>query len=205
MKRVAAELALMMRDARVRWIGAGLVLLLALTSFGAWREAQRYTTQAAQVTTAERERWLGQDAKNPHSADHFGLWVFRPSAPLAVLDPGTEPYTGRMVRVEAHVFNDTVYRAVQDAGPLARTGLGSIADRPAPASAASPTSCNSWSRSQRSSSASPPLPPIASGAPFAWPWGMAPRRAACSQPASQRFSSSSSWSLEGRSSRSGGS
>ncbi|MBA9071567.1 hypothetical protein FHR71_005353 [Methylobacterium sp. RAS18] len=111
----------------MRWIGAGLILLLAVTGFGAWREAQRYTAQAAQITTAERERWLGQDAKNPHSADHFGLWLFRPSAPLAVLDPGTEPYTGRMVRVEAHVFNDAVYRAEQDAGPLARTGLGSIA------------------------------------------------------------------------------
>ncbi|MBB2963387.1 DUF3526 domain-containing protein [Methylobacterium sp. R2-1] len=128
MKRVAAEVALILRDARVRWIGAGLILLLAVTGFGAWREAQRYTGQAAQITAAERERWLGQDAKNPHSADHFGLWLFRPSAPLAVLDPGTEPYTGRMVRVEAHVFNDAVYRAVQDAGPLARTGLGTIAD-----------------------------------------------------------------------------
>lgn len=128
MKRVAAELALTVRDARVRWIGAMLVLLLALTGFGAWREAQLYAAQAAQITAAERARWLGQDAKNPHSADHFGLWVFRPSAPLAVLDPGTEPYTGRMVRVEAHVFNDAVYRAVQDAGPLARTGLGTIAD-----------------------------------------------------------------------------
>ncbi|MEE7456491.1 hypothetical protein MPAR168_12830 [Methylorubrum populi] len=128
MKRVAAELALTVRDARVRWIGAMLILLLALTGFGAWREAQLYAAQAAQITAAERARWLGQDAKNPHSADHFGLWVFRPSAPLAVLDPGTEPYTGRMVRVEAHVFNDAVYRAVQDAGPLARTGLGTIAD-----------------------------------------------------------------------------
>ena len=90
MKRVAAELALTVRDARVRWIGAMLALLLALTGFGAWREAQLYAAQAAQITAAERERWLGQDAKNPHSADHFGLWVFRPSAPLAVLDPGTD-------------------------------------------------------------------------------------------------------------------
>ncbi|WP_419506077.1 ABC transporter permease subunit [Methylobacterium hispanicum] len=105
-----------------------LVLLLAVAGLAAWREAAAYGAEVARITAAERDRWLGQDAKNPHSADHYGLWVFRPSAPLAVLDPGTEPYTGRMVRVEAHLFNDAVYRAVQDAGPLARAGLGSVAD-----------------------------------------------------------------------------
>ncbi len=128
MRRVAAELALILRDARLRWIGAVLVLLLALAGLAAWREAATYGAEVQRVTAAERARWLGQDAKNPHSADHYGLWVFRPSAPLAVLDPGTEPFTGRMVRVEAHLFNDAVYRAVQDAGPLARAGLGSVAD-----------------------------------------------------------------------------
>lgn len=128
MRRFAAEIARTVRDARLRWIGAVLVLLLMVAGLGAWRDAARYAGEVAQVAAAERARWLGQDAKNPHSADHFGLWVFRPSAPLAVLDPGTDPYTGRMVRVEAHVFNDAVYRAIQDAGPLARSGLGSVAD-----------------------------------------------------------------------------
>ncbi|MEZ0250604.1 MAG: ABC transporter permease subunit, partial [Methylobacteriaceae bacterium] len=128
MKRIGAELALFLHDVRLRWIGAVLVLLLAVAGLGAWRDAVRYGAEVDAVTAAERARWLGQDAKNPHSADHFGIWVFKPSSPLAVLDPGSEPYTGRMVRVEAHVFNDAVYRAVQDAGPLARAGLGSVAD-----------------------------------------------------------------------------
>lgn len=128
MKQVAAEFALTLRDARLRWIGAVLSLLLVFAGLGAWRQAVTYGADVQRITQAERARWLGQDAKNPHSADHFGLWVFRPSSPLAVLDPGTEPYTGRMVRVEAHLFNDAVYRAVQDAGPLDRAGLGSVAD-----------------------------------------------------------------------------
>ncbi|MGF3027100.1 DUF3526 domain-containing protein [Methylobacterium aquaticum] len=128
MRRIAAELAHAVRDPRLRWIGGVLVLLLVVAGLGTWRETARYAAEVEQISHAERERWLGQDAKNPHSADHFGLWVFRPSAPLAVLDPGAEPYTGRMVRVEAHLFNDAVYRAVQDAGPLARAGLASPAD-----------------------------------------------------------------------------
>ncbi|MGU3287943.1 DUF3526 domain-containing protein [Methylobacterium mesophilicum] len=128
MRRLAAELALVWRDVRLRWIGGALVLLLGLAGLGAWQAAVRYGTEVERITVAERARWLGQDAKNPHAADHYGLWVFRPTSPLAVLDPGTEPYTGRMVRVEAHLFNDAVYRAVQDTGPLARAGLGSVAD-----------------------------------------------------------------------------
>lgn len=128
MRRVRAELALLWRDARVRWIGGMLVLLLMVTGLGAWQSARDYGAEVARVTAAERARWLGQDAKNPHSADHYGLWVFRPSSPLAILDPGTEPYTGRMVRIEAHLFNDAVYRAVQDAGPFDRAGLSDVSD-----------------------------------------------------------------------------
>jgi ABC-2 type transport system permease protein len=119
---------LLWRDTRVRWIGAVLVLLMAVTGLGAWQAARDYGAEVARVTAAERVRWLRQDAKNPHSADHYGLWVFRPSSPLSVLDPGTEPQTGRMVRIEAHLFNDAVYRAVQDAGPFDRAGLSDVSD-----------------------------------------------------------------------------
>ncbi|AWN38375.1 DUF3526 domain-containing protein [Methylobacterium radiodurans] len=128
MRRVGAELALLWRDARVRWIGAVLVLLMTVTGLGAWQSARQSGAEVARVTAAERARWLGQDAKNPHSADHYGLWAFRLSSPLAVLDPGTEPYMGRMVRIEAHLFNDAVYRAAQDAGPFDRAGLSDVSD-----------------------------------------------------------------------------
>ncbi|KQP08471.1 hypothetical protein ASF28_21050 [Methylobacterium sp. Leaf99] len=128
MRLVRAELGQLLRDARLRWIGAVLVILLSVALVGAWRQAARDADAVQRITQAERGRWLGQDAKNPHAADHYGLWVFKPSAPLAILDPGVEPYTGRMVRIEAHLFNDAVFRAVQDANPLTRAGLGSVAD-----------------------------------------------------------------------------
>lgn len=128
MSRVGAELRLLGRDARVRWIGTVLVLLMAVTGLGAWQAARQAGDEVSRIITAERARWLGQDAKNPHSADHYGLWVFRPSSPLAILDPGTEPRMGRMVRIEAHLFNEAVYRAVQDAGPFNRAGLSDVSD-----------------------------------------------------------------------------
>ncbi len=128
MRRVGTELRQILRDARLGWIGAVLVALLGVAIAGAWQQARREAADVRGIAEAERGRWLGQDAKNPHSADHYGLWVFKPSSPLAILDPGIEPHTGRMVRIEAHLFNDAVFRAVQDANPLARAGLGSVAD-----------------------------------------------------------------------------
>ncbi|WP_264048987.1 DUF3526 domain-containing protein [Methylobacterium flocculans] len=128
MRLILAELRQVLREARLRWIGGVLVALLGIALAGAWQQARREAADVGAITQAERGRWLGQDAKNPHSADHYGLWVFKPSSPLAILDPGVEPYTGRMVRIEAHLFNDAVFRAVQDANPLARAGLGSVAD-----------------------------------------------------------------------------
>jgi ABC-2 type transport system permease protein len=128
MRLIRTELWQILQDASLRWIGAVLVALLSVAVAGAWQQARREAADVRAITEAERGRWLGQDAKNPHSADHYGLWVFKPSSPLAILDPGTEPFTGRMIRVEAHLFNDAVFRAVQDASPLARAGLGSVAD-----------------------------------------------------------------------------
>lgn len=122
------ELASLVRDARVRWMGLILLALVALTFTGALRDSLKFSAELADINHAERSRWLEQRAKDPHSADHFGLWVFKPFAPLGVLEPGIDPYVGRMVRVEAHLFNDAVFRAVQDAVPLTRGGGGTVAD-----------------------------------------------------------------------------
>lgn len=122
------ELAQLLRDARVRWMALVLVALVGLTFADALRDSLRFSAELREITHAERTRWLEQSAKDPHSADHFGLWVFKPFAPLGVLEPGIDPYVGRMVRIEAHLFNDAVFRAVQDAAPLTRSGGGTVAD-----------------------------------------------------------------------------
>lgn len=59
MRRVRAELALLWRDARVRWISGMIVLLLMVTGLGAWQSARDYGAEVARVTAAERARWLG--------------------------------------------------------------------------------------------------------------------------------------------------
>jgi ABC-2 type transport system permease protein len=120
------ELGLLARDSRVRWI-AGVLALMMVASFAlGLGEVRRNAIEAERLTQVERQRWLSQDPKNPHSAAHYGLWAFKPVSPLATIDPGLNPYLGRMVRVEAHRRNDAVFRAAQDEPTLARGGIGSV-------------------------------------------------------------------------------
>lgn len=120
------ELDLLARDGRVRWI-AGVLALMMTASFAlGLGEVRRNAIEAERLTQVERQRWLSQDPKNPHSAAHYGLWAFKPVSPLAAIDPGLNPYLGRMVRVEAHRRNDAVFRAAQDEPTLARGGIGSV-------------------------------------------------------------------------------
>ena len=123
-----AELGLLLVDARVRWIAAAMVLAMAATFALALGERRQASTDAVRTTQVERARWLSQDPKNPHSAAHYGVWVFKPSPPLAALDPGIEPYVGRMIRIEAHRYNDALFRSAQDRSSLARAGSGTVAD-----------------------------------------------------------------------------
>jgi ABC-2 type transport system permease protein len=125
---IALELRLLLADRRVRWI-AGALLVIATVAFGiALREARHTSAEAHRISQLERQRWLEQDPKNPHSAAHYGIWVFKPASPLATLDPGIEPYVGRMIRIEAHRYNDALYRSVQDRSPLSRAGSTTVAD-----------------------------------------------------------------------------
>lgn len=123
-----AELALLARSPRVRWIVAALMLMITLSFALTWTEARQTQAETRALQATERARWLAQRSKNPHSAAHYGQWLFKQSSPLAVLDPGIDPYVGRMMRAEAHHYNDAIFRSAQDRSPLARAGIGTVAD-----------------------------------------------------------------------------
>ncbi len=108
------------RDWRV-WLVLGIGLALALCAALQTALELRGTLAArAQAQQGEQQRWLSQGAKNPHSAAHYGVYVFKPLSPLAALDPGIEHYVGSSVWLEAHKQNDFVYRPANDEPGLAR-------------------------------------------------------------------------------------
>lgn len=116
------EFTEMLRDGRVRWTGGIVLALLALAFLTGWARHQELTRQHSVAQEATRKHWLTQGKKNPHSAAHYGIYAFKPKLPLAVLDTGTEPYTGVAVWLEAHKQNEFKYRPAQDATILARFG-----------------------------------------------------------------------------------
>ncbi|MDX2270043.1 MAG: DUF3526 domain-containing protein [Bryobacter sp.] len=116
------EMTEMLRDGRVRWTGAFILLLLAGALAGGWQRFQDISRQHQSAQEATRQHWLTQGKKNPHSAAHYGIYAFKPKQPLALLDTGTEPYTGVASWLEAHKQNEFKYRPAQDATMLARFG-----------------------------------------------------------------------------------
>jgi len=110
------------REGRVFWLAITLfVLMLAVIASG-WQSHKALSLQQQQVTESERLRWLQQGDKGPHSAAHYGVYVIKPSSPLAVLEPGLTPYLGHTILLEAHKQNDAQFRPIQDAVPGQRFG-----------------------------------------------------------------------------------
>lgn len=108
------------RDWRV-WLVLGIGLALALcAALLATLELRATLDARSQARQGEQRRWLNQGKKNPHSAAHYGVYVFKPLSALAALDPGVEHYVGSSVWLEAHKQNEFVYRPANDEPGLAR-------------------------------------------------------------------------------------
>jgi ABC-2 type transport system permease protein len=110
------------RDGRARLLAGSILLLLAgaLAAGAVGVRAQRAERAAAESLT--RAHWLSQEAKNPHSAAHYGVYAFKPAPVLSLVDRGVDPYTGQLTWLEAHKQNEFKGRQAQDAVPLARLG-----------------------------------------------------------------------------------
>ncbi len=111
-----------LRDGQFQAIGLALTLLLLLAtalSLKQWTTAHAEQQRAQQ---RDREQWLNQGSRNPHSAAHFGVYAFKPRLPLSFIDPGLDPYTGSVIWVEAHYQNPARFRAVEDTTALQRFG-----------------------------------------------------------------------------------
>ncbi len=90
--------------------GALLITALLLTTTAA-------TTLRLQNETAERSdqqakaetAFLTQPDRHPHRMVHYGHYVFRTPAPLALFDPGLDPVTGQSIFLEGHRQNTAMF------------------------------------------------------------------------------------------------
>lgn len=104
-------------------VGAAALMALLLLATTVW------TTLRLQAERAERQHhqaqaeaaFLAQPDRHPHRMVHYGHYVFRLPAPLALLDPGLDAVTGQSLFLEGHRQNTATF-----AGSAASAGFGAL-------------------------------------------------------------------------------
>jgi ABC-2 type transport system permease protein len=117
MKPWLADLQLIARSEWCAWqrsrlarAGAALftLLLLATTVLTSLR-IQTERTERLQNQARAEAAFLAQPDRHPHRMVHYGHYVFRTPAPLAVFDPGLDPVTGLAIFLEGHRQNTAMF------------------------------------------------------------------------------------------------
>ena len=69
-----------------------------------------------------REQWKNLDPMNPHSAAHYGSYVFKPTNILNSIDGGISDITGNVLKLEGHVQNEIVYSEASQSITISKFG-----------------------------------------------------------------------------------
>ncbi|NML41064.1 DUF3526 domain-containing protein [Chitinophaga sp. G-6-1-13] len=83
-----------------------LLSALVLSGIAAAGSRLLYRQEQQQREAANRQfrqQWEQLRTDDPHSAAHFGTYIFKPLTPLSRFDNGLAPFTGNAMRIEAHV------------------------------------------------------------------------------------------------------
>lgn len=94
-------------------LGAALLmagLLVATTVLTMSRMQGEGAARAHHQAQAEAA-FLSQPDRHPHRMVHYGHYVFRTPAPLALFDPGLDPVTGQAIFLEGHRQNTAMFAA----------------------------------------------------------------------------------------------
>ncbi|WP_411726307.1 ABC transporter permease [Methyloglobulus sp.] len=119
---VHKEMLSVLRDGRLLLLACSVFLVLTgffLASADEYRQAQQ---EKQSVGKTAKEQWDSQGVKNPHSAAHFGIYVFKPDSALAAVDPGLRQYTGQALWLEPHKRNRARFSPAADQGLASRFG-----------------------------------------------------------------------------------
>lgn len=99
-----------------------LIILALFTIWQADKELSEKDAQRKQAIAHMREKFLGQGKVNPHSAAHYGHFVYKPVNVLGIVDEGINPFAGVSIRLEAHLQNEAQYSLAQDSSSIIRFG-----------------------------------------------------------------------------------
>ncbi|MGE3345511.1 MAG: ABC transporter permease [Vicinamibacterales bacterium] len=107
---------------------AGVVtLLLGAAAVVGHDRAVTQSTQRAAAQAMVAAQFRAQPDRHPHRVAHYGFLVFRPEAPLAVVDRGLDAYAGSTVFLEAHRQNLATFADASQTTGIRRFGELTIA------------------------------------------------------------------------------
>lgn len=121
-KLLLLELRSIRSDGRLlALVALALATLFLSTWIGAESQRMAREGRAAAMETS-RQQWEAIDGLSAHGVGHYGSYVYKPSSPLSTLDSGVMPFTGKVVRVEAHVQNPPSHSDAGSWSSLIRLG-----------------------------------------------------------------------------------
>ena len=95
-----------------------LLVSIFLGNYQIKKQAETYQSAKNHV----RQQWTSIDEMNPHSAAHYGTYVFKPTNLLSSLDEGVNSVTGNVLRVEGHVQNEIIHSEASQMQAVSRFG-----------------------------------------------------------------------------------
>ncbi len=110
------DLHITFRNRRVMGVFAAVILVMLAAVLLAAERTATFDRERRSALATDREVWLAQGARNPHSAAHFSRYAFKPVPAFASFDPGTVDYAGLAVWMEAHKRHPATFRYAESAG-----------------------------------------------------------------------------------------
>ncbi|WNV06600.1 DUF3526 domain-containing protein [Candidatus Methylospira mobilis] len=124
---VRKELLGVLRDGRFLLLAISVFVLLCGFFLASTDEYRRIGAEKQAIGATVREQWDHQGVKNPHTAAHFGIYVFKPDLPLAAVDPGLRAFTGQALWLEPHKRNLARFSPSADQNLAGRFGQTTVA------------------------------------------------------------------------------
>ncbi len=103
--------------------GLALLLLVIASTISTVVQVESERALRENFQTSAEDTFKEQPDRHPHRMVHYGHYVFRAPAPLAIIDPGVDVHTGTIMFLEGHRQNSAVFSpqyAAAQAGPFAQ-------------------------------------------------------------------------------------
>jgi ABC-2 type transport system permease protein len=124
---IKGEWRSLLRSKTAVWL-LGAIMLLSV--FAIWRasvktnHAQKHRKESAAYM---RDKFTAQGEVNPHSAAHYGHYVYKPLSTLSAIDNGVNDFTGVSLYLEGHRQNEAGFSAAEGSSSLVRFGQLTLA------------------------------------------------------------------------------